>query len=107
MTLLLETLAVVAAFSFLVWAGVKLVRSAVGMGRSAQSMLGHVQPKISFMMTQGDVAQQRVFSITSNANVLERKVSSMRIAIVRMTVIIEAFRDASERILLSLRKLGF
>lgn len=107
MMLAIEIIVVIAAFIVLGMSGTKMVKKAVGFGRSAKMMNEHTQPRIMALMAQSDVAQQRVFSITGNADVLQRKVESLRIAAGRLMVIINAIREASARISRGTRYLGF
>ncbi|MHB9112732.1 MAG: hypothetical protein ACYC4D_08945 [Thermoleophilia bacterium] len=107
MMLAIEIIVVVAAFIVLGYSGTKMVKKAVGFGRSAKTMNQHTQPRIMALMAQSDVAQQRVFSITGNADVLQRKLESLRITTGRMMVIINAIREAFDRISRGMRLLGF
>ena len=107
MILAIEIIIVIAAFIVLGMSGTKMVKKAMGFGRSAKMMNEHAQPRIMALMAQGDAAQQRVFSITGNADVLQRNVESLRIAAVRLMVIIGAIREASDRMSRGMRALGF
>jgi len=107
MTLAFEIFIVIAAIIFLVMSGMQTVRSAMGFGRSAKAMNEHVQPRIMALMSQSDIAQQRVFSITGNSDTLQRNVESLRVAFIRLRVIIDAIREISERASRGIRVLGF
>lgn len=103
----IEIIAVIFAFLVLVMRAVKLVQNAFGFGKTVKAIAAHSQPIVFNLMTKADTAQRHVFSITGNADRLQRKVPLMMRSIGRLMVIINALRDASERISLSLRKLGF
>lgn len=105
--LAIEIIIVVAGYIVLGYSGTKLVKKAIGFGRSAKMLNEHSQPRIMTMMAQSDVARQRVFSITGNADILQRNVESLRIAISRLMVIIDAIRDGFDRISRGMRVLGF
>jgi uncharacterized protein YxeA len=107
MTIAIEIIAVIAAFMILVMVGVSMVRSIIGLGRTAKLVQSHTQPKIMALMTQSETAQQRVFSITGNADLFLRKSETMKISLKRMMVVIHAFTGASEKLSLAIRKLGF
>lgn len=107
MVLAIEIIVVIAAFVVLGMSGVKMVKRAMGFGRSAKVMNEHVQPRFMALMTQSQMAQQRVFSITGNADLLQRKLESLRIAVSRMMVIVNAFRSGFNRLSRGMRVLGF
>lgn len=106
MTIAIEIIAVIAAFTILVKVGVTLVRRIMALARTAKVIQSHTQPKIMVLMTQSDTAQQRVFSITGNADLFLRKTEAMKIGLYRMMVVIKPFRAASEKLTLAMRKLG-
>jgi len=107
MTIAIEIIAVIAAFTILVMAGVSMVRSIIDLGRTAKLILSHTQPIIMALMTQSETAQQRIFSISGNADLFLRKSDAMKISLYRMMVVIKAFTGASEKLSLAIRKLGF
>ena len=102
-----EIIAVVLAFVFLIFRGVDLVRKALAFGKTVKAVMSHNQPLVLNLMAKADTAQQRVFSITGNADKFQRKLPVMMKSISRLMYIINALRNSSERISLSLRKLGF
>ncbi len=107
MILVTEILAVIAAIAILAMAGVTLFRNAVAFGRTVKMVRGHAQPIVAVLVTQSDTARQRVFSITANADLLQRKAEMLRVTIRKMLVVINALREARGRISLIVRKLGF
>lgn len=107
MMLAIEIVVVVAAFIVLGMSGTKMVKRAVGFGRSVKMMNEHTQPRIMALMTQSEMAQQRVFSITGNADLLQRKMGSLRITISRVMVAINAIREGFDRASRGMRILGF
>jgi hypothetical protein len=106
MFLVMEILSVIAAFIVLAMSGIKMVKKFAGFGRSAKMMNEHVQPRIMALLSQSDMAQQRVFSITGNADLLQRKLESLRIAVVRLLVVIGAIREFFARTSRGIRILG-
>ncbi|MHB9053396.1 MAG: hypothetical protein ACYC5F_05340 [Thermoleophilia bacterium] len=107
MVIAIGIIAVVIAFIILILRGVALVRSAIGFGKTVKMVSGHAQPIVSNMMTKAGTAQQHVFSITGNVDRFQRKTPLLMKSIARLRYIINALRDASEKLSLSLRKLGY
>ncbi|MDO8735630.1 MAG: hypothetical protein Q7K29_00905 [Thermoleophilia bacterium] len=107
MILVIEILFVITAFILLVMSGLKMVKKAAGFGRSAKAMNEHTQPLIMALVSQSDMAQQRVFSITGNADLLQRKMESLRIAIGRILIVFGAIREVSDRASRGIRIIGF
>lgn len=107
MMLAIEIIVVVAAFIVLGMSGTKMVKKALGLGRSVKLMNEHAQPRIMALMTQSEMAQQRVFSITGNADLLQRKMEPLRITISRVMVVINAIREGFDRASRGMRILGF
>ncbi|MCL4472475.1 MAG: hypothetical protein M1539_06210 [Actinobacteria bacterium] len=107
MVIAIGVIAVVVAFMILVLRGIALVRSAIGFGKTVKMVSAHTRPVISSMMTKVDTAQQHVFSITGNVDRFQRKTPLLMKSIARLMYILKALRDASEKISLSLRKLGY
>lgn len=107
MTIAIEIIAVIAAFTILVMVGVFMVRSIISLGRTAKLVQSHTQPKIMALMTQSETAQRRILSISGNADIFLRKSEALKISLKRMMVMIKAFTGASEKLSLTIRKLGF
>ena len=107
MLVVIEILAVIAAFMYLVWAGWELVRAAMALGRTGKAVQDHAQTKVMVLMTESDMAQQRTLSISGKADRLQRNVEAMRMSIARLLVIINVFRMASDRISRLQRRLGY
>jgi len=107
MIVVLEILAVIGSFVILVMTGVTLGRKAMGLGRTAKVFGGHVQPQVMAMMTKSDTARQFAYSLTTKADKLQFKIPRMMNSLAKLMVIVNAFREVSERISLGMRKLGF
>ena len=103
----IEIIAVVLAFLELVLRGVDLVRRALTFGRTVKAVISHNQPLIFSLMAKADTAQRHVFSITGRADRFQRRLPVMMKSIGRLMYIVNALKDSSGRISLSLRKLGF
>jgi len=107
MIYVIEIGAVILAFAILVRMGILLVRNVLGLGRTAKVMQEHVQPKLMVLMSGGNAAQQRVLSITGNADLLQRKAAALMTAVSRLMVIVNAFVEARSRMVQAIHRLGF
>jgi|SRR5665648_28959 len=106
MILAIEIFIVIAAYIVLGMSGFLLGKKAVGFGRTAKVMNEHAQPRFMALTAQSEVAKQRVFSIIGNTDLLQRKMEPLRITISRMMVVINAFREGSDRLSRGMRALG-
>ena len=107
MTIAIEIIAVIAAFTILAMVGASMVRGIIGLRRTAKMIKSHIQPIIMALMTQSETAQRRILSISGNADIFLRKSEALKISLKRMMVMIKAFTGASEKLSLTIRKLGF
>lgn len=107
MILAIEILIVIAAFIVLGISGIKLVKIAVGFGRTIKATNEHVHPRIMALMTQSEMASQRVFSIIGNVDLLQRRIEALRITMGRFMIVINAIGEGSDRLSRSIRILGF
>lgn len=107
MIIAIEILIVIAAFIVLGISGIKLVKKAVSFGRTIKTTNEHTHPRIMALMTQSEMASQRVFSIIGNVDLMQRRTESLRITMGRFMIVINAIGEGSDKLSRGMRILGF
>lgn len=98
MVTIIEITAVILAMLLMAFAAALALRNAIAFGRTANSFQDRAQPLLLELSLKSNTAQERAFSVTGKADLLQRKLYRLLIAMNKIWVLISAMREAIQKV---------
>ena len=98
MVTIIEITAVILAMLLMALAAAMALRNAIAFGRTANSFQERTQPLLLELSLKSNTAQERAFSVTGKADLLQRKLYRLLVTMNKMRIQLSALNEAREKV---------